>query len=40
LAPKPKECKASVTAIRWPRPEVIEVDLRMVEPAELPFEAG
>jgi ferredoxin-NADP reductase len=40
LAPKPKEGKAEVAAIRWPRPEVIEVDLRMVEPAELPFEAG
>jgi phenol/toluene 2-monooxygenase (NADH) P5/A5 len=40
LATKPKKCRADVSAIRWPRPEVIEVDLRMVEPAELDFEAG
>jgi phenol/toluene 2-monooxygenase (NADH) P5/A5 len=29
-----------VAAIRWPRPEVIEVDLRMVDPPEFVFEAG
>src|SRR5215467_10268860 len=27
-------------AIRWPRPEVIEVDLRMIDPPELDFDAG
>jgi phenol/toluene 2-monooxygenase (NADH) P5/A5 len=40
LAQKPKECRSEVSAIRWPRPEVIEVDLRMVDPAELDFDAG
>jgi ferredoxin-NADP reductase len=40
LAQKPRECRAEVTAIRWPCPEVIEVDLRMVEPPELDFDAG
>jgi len=40
LAQKPRECRAEVAAIRWPRPEVIEVDLRMVEPPDFVFEAG
>ena len=40
MAQKSRECRAEVTAIRWPRPEVIEVDLRMVEPPELDFDAG
>ena len=40
MAAKPRECRAEVAGIRWPRPEVIEVDLRMVEPPELDFEAG
>jgi ferredoxin-NADP reductase len=40
LAQKPRECRAEVAAIRWPRPEVIEVDLRMVDPPEFVFEAG
>ncbi len=40
MAQKPKECRAEVSAIRWPRPEIIEVDLRMIEPAELDFDAG
>ena len=39
-AQKPRECRAEVAGIRWPRPEVVEVDLRMVEPSELNFEAG
>jgi len=37
---KPRECKSVVTAIRWPTPDVIEVDLRVTEPAEWTFEAG
>jgi phenol/toluene 2-monooxygenase (NADH) P5/A5 len=40
LAQKPRECRAEVAGIRWPRPEIIEVDLRMVEPPALDFEAG
>jgi phenol/toluene 2-monooxygenase (NADH) P5/A5 len=40
LAQKARECRAAVAGIRWPRPEVIEVDLRMVEPPELDFDAG
>jgi phenol hydroxylase P5 protein len=40
LAQKPRECRAEVAAIRWPRPEVIEVDLRLVDPPEFVFEAG
>jgi ferredoxin-NADP reductase len=40
VAQKPRECRAEVAGIRWPRPEVIEVDLRMVEPPGLDFEAG
>ena len=35
-----RECKAVVGAIRWPHPEVIEVDLRVTEPAEWTFQAG
>jgi ferredoxin-NADP reductase len=40
LAQKTRECRAEVTGIRWPRPEVIEVDLRMAEPDALDFDAG
>jgi ferredoxin-NADP reductase len=40
MAQKPRECKAVVTAIRWPSPEVIEVDLRITEPSEWTFQAG
>ena len=40
MAQKVRACRAEVAAIRWPRPVVIEVDLRMVEPAALEFEAG
>ncbi|MDP2701549.1 MAG: hypothetical protein Q8P98_05705, partial [Candidatus Rokubacteria bacterium] len=40
MAAKPRECRAEVAGIRWPRPEVIEVDLRMVEPDALDFDAG
>ena len=30
---RPRECRASVTAVRAVTPEVIEVDLAVVEPA-------
>lgn len=40
MAPKPRECRAEVTATRWLTPDVIEVDLRVVEPADFRFEAG
>lgn len=40
VAPRPRECRAEVGALRWLTSEVIEVDLRMVEPADLRFEAG
>jgi len=40
LAQKPRECRAEVAAVRWPRPEVIEVDLSMIDPPELDFDAG
>jgi ferredoxin-NADP reductase len=37
---KPRECRAQVVAARQVAPDVIEVDLRMLEPEELGFEAG
>jgi NAD(P)H-flavin reductase len=37
---KPKQCTASVEAVRYLAPDVIEVDLRMREPPELVFDAG
>ena len=40
MAQKTRECKSIVTAIRWPTPEVIEVDLDVTEPAEWTFDAG
>ena len=40
MAQKPRECKAEVTDIRWLSPDVIEVDLRVVEPSDFRFEAG
>jgi ferredoxin-NADP reductase len=40
VAQKARECKALVTAIRWPAADVIEVDLRLTEPAEWTFQAG
>jgi ferredoxin-NADP reductase len=36
----PRECRARVVGGRSLAPEVLEVDLRMEEPPELPFEAG
>jgi len=40
VAQKPRQCRAEVIAVRSLTPDVIEVDLRMVEPDELAFEAG
>lgn len=40
MAPRPRECRAEVTAVRSLNPDVIEVDLRMVEPPALAFAAG
>jgi hypothetical protein len=40
VAPRPRECRAEVTEVRSLNPDVIEVDLRMVEPVALPFAAG
>jgi ferredoxin-NADP reductase len=40
VAQKARECRAEVAAVRWLRPEVIEVDLRMVDPPAFGFEAG
>ena len=37
---KPRECRASVTALRALTPEIIEVDLEVIEPADWSFEAG
>ena len=37
---KPRECQARVTAARALNPDVLEVDLVMVEPSSLAFEAG
>ncbi|MBI4590646.1 MAG: hypothetical protein HY725_17595 [Candidatus Rokubacteria bacterium] len=34
------QCRARVEAIRRLAPEILEVDLRLLEPAEFPFEAG
>ncbi len=40
MAPRVFECKADVLAVRRLTPEILEVDLRLLEPAEFPFEAG
>jgi NAD(P)H-flavin reductase len=37
---RPRECRAEVTAVRSLNPDVIELDLRMVEPPALAFAAG
>ena len=37
---KPRECRARVEAVRRLSPEILEVDLRMEEPAALEFDAG
>ena len=38
--PKAPSCRARVSALRWLDPVILEVDLAMVEPPELHFEAG
>ena len=40
MAAKPRECRAEVTAIRRLTPQVIEVDLHVLEPADFRFQAG
>ena len=40
MATKPVECRARVVAVRRLVAEVLEADLDMLEPAELPFDAG
>lgn len=37
---KAPNCRGRVVAVRWLAPNIIELDVAMVEPAELPFEAG
>jgi ferredoxin-NADP reductase len=37
---KPRECRSEVTAVRALTPEIIEVDLKIIEPADFTFEAG
>ncbi len=38
--PKAPSCRARVAVLRWLDPVILEVDLAMVEPSELVFEAG
>jgi ferredoxin-NADP reductase len=40
VAPRPRQCRAEVIAVRSLTRDVIEVDLRMVEPDALDFQAG
>jgi len=40
VAARPKERRAEVVEIRWLTPDVIEVDLRVLEPDNFHFEAG
>jgi ferredoxin-NADP reductase len=40
VPPKPQECRARVAAVRAPAPDVVEVDLAMLEPATFRFDAG
>jgi len=37
---KPRECRSEVTAVRSLTPEIIEVDLKVLEPTDFTFEAG
>jgi CDP-4-dehydro-6-deoxyglucose reductase len=37
---RPRACTATVEAVRALTPDVLEVDLRMSQPGELPFQAG
>lgn len=38
--PRAPACRARVAAIRWLDPVILEVDLEMIQPPELVFEAG
>ena len=40
MAAPPRECRAVVAATRTLAPEILEADLRMDDPPELPFAAG
>ena len=40
MAQKPRQCRAEVIAVRALTRDVIEVDLRMIEPEALDFESG
>ncbi|HEY3068290.1 MAG TPA: FAD-binding oxidoreductase [Methylomirabilota bacterium] len=40
MPPKPRECRARVTAVRALAPDVREADLRLEEPPTFAFEAG
>ncbi|MBI4636982.1 MAG: hypothetical protein HY727_11600 [Candidatus Rokubacteria bacterium] len=40
MAEKPRECTACVADVRWLTRDVIEVDLAMIDPKALSFEAG
>ena len=40
MAAKVRECRARVSAVRSPAPDVLEADLDMVDPPALEFEAG
>ena len=40
MATKPRECRARVVAVRQLAAEILEVDLLMVEPTALAFDAG
>jgi len=40
VASKPREGKAEVIGVRWPIPDVVEIDLRLAAPAGWTFQAG
>jgi len=40
VSPRPRECRAEVEAVRALNPDVLEVDLRMVDPTAFAFTAG
>ena len=40
MSPRIFECKAEVEAARHLTPEILEVDLRLLEPTEFPFDSG
>ncbi len=40
MSQKAKACEAEVADVRWLTPDVIEVDVRVIEPADWSFQAG